>query len=321
MSSRYLTRRLAQVVPTALGVILVGFLLVHMAPGDPVLALAGENGDASYYAFMRNKFGLDHPLPVQLATYMRNVLRADLGISYTHGRPAADVILERLPATLLLTATALVISTIAGIALGVLAASRPHAKLDLTVSTVSLGLFAAPAFFLGQLAIIVFAVRLGWLPVQGMTTARANYTGFAHVADVTRHLALPAVVLAASEVAAVARLTRSGLIGELGTDHIRTARAKGLGEGRVVLKHGLRRALLPVVTVIGARVGHLVSGTVVVEVVFGWPGIGRLLLTSMQSRDTPIVLGIFLLIAVTVVLANLVTDLIYAWLDPRIGYR
>jgi peptide/nickel transport system permease protein len=320
MTLRYAARRLAQLIPTCAGIVLVGFLLIHLAPGDPVLALAGQTGDAAYYEFMRDKFGLDDPLHVQLARYAANVLRGDFGTSYVEGRPALELILERLPATLLLTATALVVSTLVGVALGVLAASRPRGTRDIAVSTVSLGLYAAPVFWVGQLAVLVFALALGAFPVQGMTTARSDATGWAALADVAYHLALPALVLASQEIAAVARLARTGLLGELAGDHIRTARAKGVSERVVLVKHGLPRALLPVVTVIGGRVGHLVSGAIVVEVVFGWPGIGQLLLSAMQNRDIPIVLGIFFLVAVTVVLANLVTDFGYAWLDPRIRY-
>ena len=321
MNLRYAGWRLAQLVPTCAGIVLVGFLLIHLAPGDPVLALAGEHGDAAYYAFMREKFGLDEPLPVQLATYAGNVARADLGISYVRGQPVLDVILERLPATVLLTVTALVLSTVLGVTLGVLAASRPRGARDIAVSTVSLGCYAAPVFLVGQLAVLTLALRLGWFPVQGMSTARDDATGWAQVADVAHHLVLPALVLAAQETAAVARLGRGALVDELARDHIRTARAKGLPERTVLFKHGLRRALLPVVTVIGGRVGHLVAGVLVVEIVFGWPGIGQLLLNSMQNRDTPIILGIFLIVAITVVLANLLTDFAYVWLDPRIRYR
>ncbi|WP_219415784.1 ABC transporter permease [Pseudonocardia nigra] len=321
MMLRYIGIRAAQVPPTVAGILLVGFLLIHVAPGDPVLALAGQNGDAEYYAFMRDKFGLDEPLPTQLAVYAGNVLEADFGTSYIQGRPAMEAILERLPATVLLTGTALVLSALGGIALAVVAASRPRGARDIAVSTLSLGLYAAPVFWIGQLAVLALALRLGWFPVQGMTSARNPATGWALVLDVARHLALPALVLAAAELAAVTRLARGGLVEELGRDHIRTARAKGVPEHAVLVRHGLRRAMLPVATVIGGRVGHVVSGAIVVEVVFGWPGVGQLLLSSMQNRDTPIVLGVFVLVAVTVVLANLVTDLAYAWLDPRIRYH
>ncbi len=320
MTRRYVLRRLAQVVPTAAAIVLAGFLLVHLAPGDPVLALAGQNGDEEYYASVRQKFGLDQPLLTQLGVYVSNVARGDLGISYVQGRPVADIITERLPATLLLTGSALVVSTVVGVLVGVFAATRVRQWSDAALSTGTLALYAAPVFLLGQLAVLFLALRAGWFPVQGMRDARSDATGLRSVVDVAHHLVLPAAVLASQELAAVARLARVGLRDELERDHVRTARAKGLPEAVVVGKHALRRALLPVVTVLGGRIGHLFSGAVVVEVVFGWPGIGRLLVTAMQTRDTPIVLGLFLLVAVTVVVANLLTDLVYAWLDPRVRY-
>jgi peptide/nickel transport system permease protein len=320
VTAGYVGRRLAQVVPAVAGILLVGFLLIHLAPGDPVLALAGEHGDAEYYGFMRAKFGLDRPLPEQLATYAGNVVRGDLGVSYVQGRPAAAIIAERIPATLLLTAGALVVSTIVGIAVGAYAAARAHGLRDLAVNTTALTLYAAPVFWVGQVALLVLGLHAGWFPVQGMTSAEGDAQGLGAVLDVAHHLALPVLVLASQEVAAIARLTRAGLLEELGRDYVRTALAKGLSQPQALHRHALRRALLPVLTVIGGRVGHLVSGAVVVEIVFGWPGLGRLLLAAMQTRDVPILLGVFLVVATSVVLANLLTDLAYGWLDPRIRY-
>lgn len=321
MTARYVGRRLVQVVPAVAGIVLVGFLLIHLAPGDPVLALAGDSGDAEYYAYMRRKFGLDRPLHAQLATYAHNVVRGDLGVSYVHGRPAIDVIAERVGPTLLLTTSALLVTTVGGIAVGVAVAGRHGGPLDMTLTTVTLAIYAAPVFWLGQLALLTLGMRTDWFPVHGMTTPGTDATGVAWLLDVARHLALPAAVLAAAEVAAVARLTRVGVREELQLDHIRTARAKGASDVRVLVRHALRRPLLPVVTVIGGRVGHLLAGAVVVEILFSWPGLGRLLVTSAQTRDAPIVLGIFMLVAFGVVLANLATDLVYARLDPRIRYR
>lgn len=321
MTRRYLLWRLVQVLPTCAGIVLVGFLLIHVAPGDPVLALAGDGGDAAYYAGVRARFGLDRPLLEQLGVYASNVVGGDLGTSYTQGRPALEVVLERVPATLLLTTSALVVSTAVGLAAGMLAVTRPHGARDVLLSATTLGLYATPVFLVGQVAVLVFALRLGWFPVQGMTTARSDLSGWAHVADVGRHLVLPMTVLASQEVAAIARLSRSGLLVELGRDHVRTARAKGASPARVMIRHALPRALLPVVTVVGSRVGHLAAGALVVEAIFGWPGIGGLLVSSVQARDLPIVLSVFLVIAVAVVVANLLTDLTYAWLDPRVRYR
>lgn len=321
MSSGYLGRRLLQVLPVVAGILLVGFLLVHLAPGDPVVALAGQSGDAAYYAFMREKFGLDRPLLEQLLVYVNNVARGDLGVSYVQGQPVVELITERLGATLLLGLAALLISTPVGIGLGVLAASRPGGIRDAAVTTAAVGMFAAPVFLLAQVALLTLALGAGLFPVQGMTSPGGAPPGLAGIADVAWHLALPALVLAAQEIAVVARLTRVGLLDELDSDHVRTARAKGLSERLVIGRHALRRAMLPVVTVIGSRVGYLLSGAIVVEVVFGWPGLGRLLLRSAQERDTPVLLGIFLVVAFSVVLVNLITDLCYVRLDPRIAYR
>lgn len=320
MSPGYVGWRLLQVAPVVAGIVVLGFLLIHLAPGDPVLALAGDAGDAEYYAAMHERFGLDQPWYRQLGTYVANVARGDLGVSYTHGRPALDVIVERVPATLLLAVMALAISSVVGVGLGMLAAARAGRFTDIAVSTVALGFYAAPVFWIGQVGLLLFALHLGWVPVQGMASAGSELDGLARVADVARHLALPVLVLASQEVAATARLTRASMTEELREPYATTVRAKGVGPVRLLVRHTLRRSLLPVVTLIGGRVGHLLSGAVVVEVVFGWPGLGRLLLTAMQTRNSPILLGIFLLVALCVVLANLLTDLAYRWLDPRITF-
>lgn len=318
MNSRFVVRRLLQVVPTVMGIVLIGFLLIHLAPGDPVLALAGEHGDAAYYAFMRQRFGLDEPLPRQLATYFARVAVGDLGVSYVHGRSTIAVIMERVPATLLLTGTALLLAVIVSIPLGTIAARRPHGAGDVGINAIALGFYSAPAFWIGQLAILGVALQLGMLPVQGMTAAGGAAAGMSRVLDIMRHLALPSLVLASQELAVLVRLTRSSLMDELARDHIRTARAKGVGEGSVLLRHAFPRALMPMITVVGARAGHLIAGAVVIEIVFGWPGIGRLLLTALQTRDTPVLLGLFMVVSFAVVFANLLTDLVYAAIDPRV---
>ena len=320
MSLRYVRRRVLQVLPVVAGILLIGFALIELAPGDPVLALAGESGDEAYYAFVRERFGLDRPLPERFLIYAGNIVRGDLGVSYVQGRPVIDVIADRLPPTMLLTGAALLISTIVGISLGVYAATRRQRLPDIAIQVTTLAADAAPVFWVGQLAILAFALNLGLFPVQGMADARTPQGILAGILDLAHHLALPAMVLAVGEIAVVARMTRVGLIDELTQDYVRTARAKGLSERTVVLRHALRRALIPVTTVIGGRVGHLISGAVIVETIFGWPGLGRLLVIAMQTRDMPIVMGIFLLVSLSVVIANLITDLIYGQLDPRIAY-
>lgn len=320
MTAAYLLRRLAQVVPTIAGIVVVAFAVMHLAPGDPVLALGGEHGDAAYYAFIRARFGLDRPLPEQLAAYAANVLRGDLGTSYVHGRPVIAVIAERVPATLVLTLTALAASTLAGTLLGVVAARRVNRPDDLALRAASLLGHAVPSFWLAQVAALVLAFGTGLFPVQGFTDARREWTGWRYALDVAHHLTLPALVLAVNEVALTTRLVRTGVLEALVTDYVRTARAKGLAEARVV-RHALRNVLLPVVTVVGGRIGMLVCGAVLVETVFAWPGLGVLLLSSIQTRDYPVLLGMFLVVSLAVVLANLATDLAYAWLDPRIRHR
>jgi peptide/nickel transport system permease protein len=309
-----------QVLPTVAGLLLLNFCIVHLAPGDPVVALGGEHGDAAHHAFLRARFGLDRPLPAQLATYVTNVLRGDLGISFVQGRAVISVIGERLPATLLLVSTALLLSSVAGVALASLTARLRRPWADLALSAGALLGHATPSFWLGQLALLTLAVGTGLFPVQGMTDARQPSTGFRHLLDVLHHLALPALVLAANELALTTRLVRTGLREALDTDYVRTARAKGLSDG-LVIRHALRNVMLPVVTVVGGRIGMLFSGAVLVEVVFAWPGLGRLLLSSLLARDYPVLLGMLLFVALGVVLVNLITDIVYAWLDPRIRYQ
>jgi peptide/nickel transport system permease protein len=319
VSTRYLLRRVAQVVPAVAGIVLLAFIVIHTAPGDPVLALAGEHGDAAYYAFMRQKFGLDRSLPEQLLAYASRLLHGDLGLSYVHGRPVMDVVSERLPATLLLTTTALTLSSAGGVALGVLAARRADRTADFVVRTGALLGHATPSFWLAQIAAITLALGTGLFPVQGLTDARRSLTGGRYLLDVLHHLVLPALVLAAGELALTTRLTRAGVLEGLATDYARTARAKGLPDSAVV-RHALRNAMLPLVTVIGGRVGMIVTGALLVETVFAWPGVGQLMLSSIQTRDVPVLLGMFLLVSVAVIVVNLLTDLTYAWLDPRVRY-
>jgi peptide/nickel transport system permease protein len=306
-------------VPAVAGIVLLAFIVIHTAPGDPVLALAGEHGDAAYYAFMRQKFGLDRSLPEQLLAYASRLLHGDLGLSYVHGRPVIDVVIERLPATLLLTTTALTLSSVGGVALGVLAARRADGTADLVLRAGALLGHAAPSFWLAQLAAITLALGTGLFPVQGLTDARQSWTGARYLLDVLHHLVLPALVLAAGELALTTRLSRAGVLEGLATDYARTARAKGLAD-RAVVHHALRNAILPLVTVIAGRVGMIATGAVLVETVFAWPGLGQLLLSSIQTRDIPVLLGVFLLVSLVVITANLLTDLTYAWLDPRIRY-
>lgn len=318
----YVLRRLLQTVPAVATILVVTFVMIHLAPGDAVDALAGGGGDEAYYDYLRSYLELDRPLLEQFLSYAGHLLQGDLGLSFVQGgRPVSDLIAERVPATLLLTGTALVLSSAGGILLGSLAARRPFGPFDLGVTTSALVGYSLPSFWLAQLALLFLAFRLRLFPIQGMTDARADHSGLNHALDVARHLVLPALVLATTELALVTRVTRTGLLQELGRDYVRTARAMGVAGRRVVSHHALPNALLPVVTVIGNRVALLFTYTVVVETVFAWPGLGTLLVDASQTRDRPLLLGIVLLLAASVVLANLLTDLVYAWIDPRIRYE
>lgn len=316
----YLVRRLLQAVPLILGATVVTFMLIHLAPGDPIVALAGEDGDPGYYAMMRQKFGLDRPLGEQLFVYLRQLSRGDLGFSYRHSQPAVAVILSRLPATLLLITPALLLAIIIGMTLGILAANRAHTLTDTGLSVVSLLGHTVPVFWLAQILLLVFAFGLGLFPVQGMTNARHRYEGLRYALDVIHHMVLPVTALSVQYLAPIARVTRASLIEVMGQYFIQTAVSKGLTRRQVLLKHALPNTLLPIITIIGAQVGFMVAGAVLTETVFAWPGLGRLLLSAMLNRDYAIITAMFLLLSLTVILSTVVVDLLYALVDPRVRY-
>lgn len=316
--ARYLARRILQAIPVLLAILVLTFVLIHSAPGDPVTILAGDGGDQAYYDGIRAKFGLDRPIEEQLGIYLANVVRGDFGQSFVHRRPVFDVIADRIPATLLLMLTALIFSTAAGVALGAVAGARPGRPADGAIVAGTVVAAATPAFWLGQVLVIVFASGLGWFPVQGMTTARGSLAGAAAAIDVLHHLALPALTLGALQLALVTRLVRSGVREALREDYARTARAKGLTPRAVVARHGLPNALLPVVTVVGGHFGTLLTGAVLTEIIFAWPGLGRLLYDATLSRDYPLLMAMFIVASVSVIAANLVTDLLYGAIDPRV---
>ena len=316
--TRYLARRLLEAIPLLLGVLALTFVLVHVAPGDPVRILAGDGGDEAYYATMRAKFGLDRPLPEQLVIYFASALHGDFGYSYVQRRPVFDVIADRVPATALLMLPALAVSVILGILLGVVAARRADRPPDHVITVATLVGGATPAFWLGQVLVLVFAAGLGWLPVQGMTSARGVSPGLDAAVDLVRHLVLPVATLGLLQLALVTRVTRTGLIDELREDYVRTAYAKGLRPATVVRRHALRNVLLPVVTIVGSHFGTLLTGAVLTEIIFAWPGLGRLLFDATTSRDYPLLMAMFLVASLSVIVANLLTDIAYTLLDPRV---
>lgn len=317
---RYVMRRLAQLVPALATILVVTFAVIHMAPGDPAASVAGEYATEESIADLRRQFGLDRPMWSQFGTYAGRMARGDFGDSFVYGRPVTTIIGERLFATLLLAATALVISVTVGILIGRVAARRPSGPLDAGITSAALLGYAIPGFWLGQLAILYLAINHRWFPAGGMEDLRIAYTGFDHVMDVAHHLFLPALVLATSEVALIVRLTRTGLIQQMGEGYVRTAQSKGLDRRYALARHAFPNAALPLITVIGSRVGFLFSGAVVVETVFSWPGLGTLLVAAVNNGDRPVALGMVTMVAVSVLLANLVTDLVYARIDPRIRY-
>jgi peptide/nickel transport system permease protein len=317
----YVLQRLAQAVPLLFGLLVLNFVLIHSAPGDPIYLLAGQSGDAAYYEQMRARFGLDRPLPEQLGRYILNAASGDFGYSFAYRKPVFQVILSRIPATLLLSVAGLTIATLLGIWLGALSARHAESPLDYLISTGTLIGFSMPAFWLGQVLIIVFAGGLGLFPVQGMTTARGSYTGLSYWPDVGWHLVLPAATLGLLQLALVTRLTRTGLLEVLAEDFVRTARAKGLAPRTVLYRHALRNALLPVITVVGGHVGTLLAGAVLTEIIFAWPGLGRLIYDATLSRDYPLLMAVFLVVSASVIVVNLITDLLYTALDPRVRYR
>ncbi len=316
----YVVQRLVQAVPLLLGLLVLNFVLIHSAPGDPIYLLAGQSGDPRFFAEMRAKFGLDRPLHEQLVLYLAQVARGDFGYSYAYSQPVFQVVIGRLPATLLLMGAGQGLATAAGVWLGTLAARHAEGPTDHVISVSALVCDSIPAFWLGQVLIIVLAAGLGLFPVQGMVSARGGYTGIRYLLDVLWHLALPALTLGLLHLALVTRLTRASMREVLAEDYVRTARAKGLGQGAVIYRHALRNCLIPVVTVVGSHVGTLLAGAVLTEIIFAWPGLGRLIYDATLARDYPLLMASFLVISASVVLANLVTDLLYCALDPRVRY-
>ncbi|MBK1842162.1 ABC transporter permease [Azospirillum sp. YIM B02556] len=316
----YLRRSAAQLVFVLLGIALINFFLLHLAPGDAAQVLAGESGAATpeYMEALRRQFGLDQPLYIQFLRYLGNLATFDLGYSFRQSLPVSELILQRLPATLLLMGTAIGFALVAGCSLGFLAARRAGKLTDTVISIVALLFYATPVFWVGIMLIVVFSVILDWLPVGGMTSVEANLSGLALVGDVALHLVLPAVTLGLFYLAIYARLMRAAMLEVYGQDFVRTARAKGVRPRRIAWRHVLRNALLPIVTTLGVQLGSILGGAVLVETVFSWPGLGRLAFSALFQRDLNLLLGILFCSSVVVVLVNIAVDLVYTLLDPRI---
>jgi peptide/nickel transport system permease protein len=297
----------------------LNFFLIHLAPGDPASVMAGEGGSATpeYMAMLRHKFGLDQSLPLQLWHYLANIAHLDLGYSFRNDEPVLELILDRLGPTLLLMGTAFLISVSVGTLLGLLAGTGRNSWRDAASSIVALLASATPSFWLGLMLIVLLSIHLEWLPTSGFETIGSFYEGRAYVLDVGRHLVMPALSLALFYLALYTRVMRASVIEQSNMDYVTTARAKGQTERGILFGHILRNALLPIITMAGVQAGNLIGGSVVVESVFGWPGIGTLAFSALQGRDLNLLLGIFLVSACVVVVINLVVDLAYVVLDPR----
>ncbi len=316
-----LLRRLAWAGGLLVAVLAINFMLIHAAPGDPASVIAGEmgGGDEAVMASIKKAYGLDKPLPVQFVTYIGKSLQGDLGQSYTYSRPVSGLILDRIGPTILLVLTALVFAIVVGTLLGVFASRRPDSFASSAVTILSLVGYAMPVFWTGILLVILFGKVWPIMPIAGMRDVRQfGVGGWSAVVDVLHHLVLPALTLTIIYLAQYSRLARASMLEVLGSDYIRTARAKGLSEWMVTFKHALRNALMPVVTIAGLQFGHLISGAVLVETVFSWPGLGTLALGAIHGRDYPTLLGVLTFSSMLVIVANLVTDLSYRWIDPRL---
>ena len=315
---RYILFRALQLIPVTLVVIVLNFLLIHLAPGDIAIILAGDSADPAYLAVIRARYGLDLPFHDQLWRYLVQVASGDLGISFRSREPVFSEIMSRVPATLLLVGTSLLLSVVLGTWIGTWIARRPGSALDSWVSAGAVALFSVPVFWLGLMLVLLFSVRIPLLPGMGMASVDGPREGIGRVLDVAQHLVLPVLALMTVSVGQYVRLARSAVAEVMGESYITTARAIGYPERTILMRHALRNALLPVVTVLGLQLGLMLTGAVLTETVFSWPGLGRLIYDAILARDTPVIMGAFIAMSITVALAALVTDLVYAALDPRV---
>ncbi len=322
--ARLLARRAGQGLLTIVAVLVLSFILVNLAPGDMADVLAAEGGatDVEEIARLRALYGLDVPAALRLWNYLAGALTFDLGYSFRHGRPVVDLVLERLPASLLLVVAALLVAATLGIAAGVFAARRVSTVWDSLVSALAVLFFATPGFWLSLMLMLLFSVKLGLTPIAGIATIGGPPRGlFGQALDIAHHLILPAASLGLFYAAIYARVMRASMLQVLDLDYVRTARAKGMRERRVVWRHAFRNALLPILTLMGIQLGHVFAGAVVVEAIFSWPGLGTLLVEAVGARNHPVVMGVLVFSAAVVVVANLLVDLLYATLDPRVRLR
>lgn len=317
--TKYILRRLILSIPVIIGITIIIFLMAHLMPGDAVVAMISIDSPISedLIAMRRGQLGLDDPLPVQYVRWLSNVLRGNFGISFVSGLPIGQTILGRVPATVELMGISLVFSIMLGVALGVLSALKQYSWIDYALTVFGFAGMSVPVFFLGMLLIYVFALKLGWFPTSGLGTAAEAFS----LADNIRHLILPAAALGILRTAEFMRYTRTSMLEVLNSDYVVTARSKGLKERVITLRHVLRNALVPVVTIVGLSLPVVFGGAVFIETVFQWPGIGLLYINAVNQRDSPMIMGLALISAIIVLISNLLTDIAYAFIDPRIRYE
>lgn len=315
---RYVFRRILQILPVVLFVVVINFLLIHLAPGDPASALAGDYAPLEYIAELRISYGLDKPILTQLGIYLGKLVRGDLGYSYAYRRPVIDVVTERVGPTLLLVLTSQLLAISIGTFVGAVSARHSGSIFDSGITALTLLLYCMPVFWTGLILILVFAVKLRFLPSSGMFSFAAG--NMPRWLDVARHMVLPVTALTAYSLPTYARLTRSSMAEVDQEDYVTTARAIGYPEGEVYVKHVLRNALLPTVTVAGLSLSTLLAGALLTETVFAWPGLGRLMYEAVKQRDFPVLMGGFFFSSILVILGGLITDLLYTSLDPRVSY-
>lgn len=320
MLVRLFLRRLLQAVPLLLGVIVLNFVLINSVPGDflDVMTADSQITDVEMIERMRATYGMDQPKHIQLLKYIVSVSKFDLGFSYRHNMPVIDVILAHLFPTLLLMLTSIGIAILVGVSSGIVASVKVNKWSDTAISVMAIFFFAAPSFWLGIMMIILFSVKLGWFPVGGMETVGANFTVLQQLLDIAHHLVLPSLTLGLFYAATYARVMRASMLEVFNMDFVRTAYSKGLSRNAVIVMHVFRNALLPIVTLLGLQLGTVLGGSIVIEAVFSWPGIGSLLFDSVMSRNYPVILGVLVLTSLIVIVSNALVDVTYSWLDPRI---
>ncbi|MBT1157231.1 ABC transporter permease [Aminobacter anthyllidis] len=316
---RIVGTRLLQAVPLLIATVVVNFAIIHLAPGDPVTMMVGEGAvSADQMEALRESLGLNNPLHIQFLDYLTSVLQGDLGTSYVYHQPVSEIIASRIPATLLLMGSTYLLSTFLGLLFGIVAALRPSSLQDRVLMTIAILGYSVPTFWLGFIALMIFAVELGWLPISGMVESGLEPGSWEYWKSVLHHLVLPVAVLSLFYTGLIARLMRTSMLNSLRGDFIVTARAMGLSNWRIVLRHAVPNAITPIVTVLGLQIGLMLSGAVLTETVFGWPGLGVLTVQAVAQRDYPLLLGMFLLTSVMVIIANVLTDLVYLAINPRL---